>query len=198
MRGSVSHFRQKATRLCRPADVILARASTSIRRSSPTIRVSTLLERQAKTPRREVRLSPKPLIDVRASSASTNAYTRMRGTLTRTGSGEPGARVFPRAPGPQSLPAPEYSVRDQPAANPGQRSHGGGERLAARERPFQRLEVERSSVALWWKGDKNVWVTNSAYNSQSKECANRLRRDRSRGDRRRGAVGVHVPRVGRR
>ena len=161
MRGSVSHFRQKATRLCRPADVILARASTSIRRSSPsirrsspTIRVSTLLERQAKTPRREVRLSPKPLIDVRTSSASTNAYTRMRGTLTRTGSGEPGARVFPRAPGPQSLPAPEYSVRDQPAANPGQRSHGGGERLAARERPFQRLEAERSSVALWWKRDR--------------------------------------------
>jgi hypothetical protein len=79
----------------------------------------------------------------------------MRGTLTRTGSGEPGARVFPRAPGPQSLPAPEYSVRDQPAANPGQRSHGGGERLAARERPFQRLEVERSSVALWRKRDND-------------------------------------------
>jgi len=74
-------------------------------------------------PHRDVRLISKPLINVLASSASTNTYVRMRGTLTPTRSGEPGARVFRRAPGPQSLPAPEYSVRDQPAANPGQPSH---------------------------------------------------------------------------
>jgi len=95
-----------------------------IHEAAATAEVATFLQRQANMPHRDVRLSSKPLINVRPSSASTNAYMRMRGTLTRTGSGEPGARVFPRAPGPQSLPAPEYSVRDQPAANPGQPSPG--------------------------------------------------------------------------
>src|SRR6266540_2034990 len=94
-----------------------------IHEAAATAEVATFLQRQAKMPHRDVRLISKPLVNVLASSASTNAYVRMRGTLTRTRSGEPGARVFPRAPGPQSLPAPEYSVRDQPAANPGQPSH---------------------------------------------------------------------------